>query len=53
MSDALTTITDQLGMQAAMPEVPGGTEENPSGTSFDWSLCRYDGGWYEVALTVR
>ncbi len=53
MSDALTTITDQLGMQAAMPEVPGGTEENPSGTSFDWSLCRYDGGWYEAALTVR
>lgn len=53
MSDALTTITDRLGMQAAMPETPGGTEENPSGTSFDWSLCRYDGGWYEAALTVR
>jgi hypothetical protein len=46
MSDSLTTVTDELGMGEHMPD-------EPSSASFDQSLCRYDGTWYEARLTIR
>lgn len=46
MSDGLTAVTDRLGMGPHMPD-------DPSSASFEQSLCRYDGRWYEARLTVR
>lgn len=46
MSDGLTTVTNRLGMGAHMPE-------DLSSVSFDQSLCRYDGQWYEARFTIR
>ncbi|WP_128475722.1 hypothetical protein [Halorussus pelagicus] len=46
MSEGLTAVTDRLGMGEHMPD-------DPSSASFDQSLCRYDGQWYEARLTVR
>lgn len=46
MSDGLTKVTDRLGMAEHIPD-------DGSAASFDQSLCRYDGTWYEARFTIR
>ncbi|WP_132060499.1 hypothetical protein [Halorussus amylolyticus] len=45
LSDGLRTVADRLGMGEHMP--------SRSAASFDQSLCRYGGEWYEARLTIR